>query len=124
MDRPRTTGRPEARREDLIPFRFARSQWEALPFDSKLTREKLTQLERDGERVPDTTVRCRACGYPLGTRGFVRMHFPSGHQLFGKAICCPDCWPAPFGNAHSGGGLSENARKIAEKWEPILRGVR
>ena len=122
-DRHRAVGRPEPRKDDLIPYRFARNQWEALPFGMRYAETKPAPGQPGRERVEDRIARCSVCGYPLGTRGFVRMHFPVGHQLFGKAICCPECWPAPFGAARSG-GLSENARKIAEKWEPILRGMR
>ena len=120
MDRVR---KPEPRRDDLIPYKFALSQWRALPFGMRYSESKPESDAHPIDRVPDTYDRCPTCHAILGDRGFIRMHFPVGHQLFGKAICCPSCWPAPFGESRSG-ALSENARKIAEKWEPILRSIR
>lgn len=47
----------------------------------------------------------------------VRLPFPIGHRLFGRAICCPDCWPAPFGRAV--GELSDRAQTIANLWRKV-----
>ena len=34
---------------------------------------------------------CPVCGWPKGTPGFVRLPFPIGHELFGRAWPCPNC---------------------------------
>ena len=34
---------------------------------------------------------CPTCGWPAGRPGFVRLPFPIGHELFGRAWPCPKC---------------------------------
>lgn len=104
---------------DLIPWDYANRRWregvERYPDDYRDTRPP--------ERYrPDDRPRCETCGWPLGQRGFVRMSFPRGHELFGKAICCPDCWPEPFGHAE-GGKLSQPAQRLAGLWRSFMAGL-
>ena len=121
MDRERRAVKIAARAEpklyDLIPFEFAQRQWRALPQSARFSEEK----PEHSDWTRDDEMHCPICGWPLSERGFVRMHFPIGHELFGKAICCPECWPAPFGHAQRG-RLSQNAEQLADRWERMLRG--
>lgn len=110
---------------DLIPYDVARRAWEALPQEDRLSdtpppprwladgdnlRCRACQRERAHCRC------CPTCGYPQGERGFIRLPFPRHHEFFGRAICCGDCWPWPFGHG-SDGKLSSRAHEIAALWD-------
>ena len=97
-----------------VPWDYAVREWEGLGLADKCP---------DSPQPPGAheATECQTCGWPLTQRGFVRMLFPVGHRLFGKAICCPTCWPAPFGHARSG-YLSDKLLQVAAKWDEVLRG--
>jgi hypothetical protein len=94
---------------ELVPFDLALSAYRDLPehmktsrFDPRLTESALDCAE---------PYSCPVCG---GFR-FVRMAFPIGHQFFGAAICCPRCWPQPFGHAKIG-RLTQRQQQVAQMW--------
>jgi len=100
---------PNLRMHDLIPFSVAKADWDTLPLADKLdiTKSKKAEL---GDMVTNcTTCRCRP-----GEWGFVRLPFPLHHRFFGQPICCPHCWPEPFG--YGTGILTEAAKRIAAMW--------
>ena len=41
-------------------------------------------LETNGRRI------CSTCGFPQDLPGYIKFAVPVGHELFGKAIQCPD----------------------------------
>ncbi len=117
---PRIAGEErEAGMYDLVPYDYAHGCWERLPADMRYdpVPPSHEEPEKDGSHR-----RCPTCQWPAGQRGFVRLAFPAGHELFGRAICCPRCWPAPFG--HGQGGLSRSAQKVAAMWQNALDGQR
>lgn len=96
---------------DLIPFDIAMREWKRLgpnKYDLQLVQKA---------ELGDIEYNCPTCRFPPGVRGFVRLPWPVGHRFFGRAICCPDCWPTPFG--HGSGILSETAQKIAVLWRQV-----
>lgn len=109
----------EKRLWDFIPYTYAASEWRALRVGRGGGNARLA----DAQHGPlDVMGCCKFCGFPIGRRGFVRLPFPIGHRLFGRAICCPECWPPPFGRARRG-TLSGEVAEIAEAWENILDGL-
>lgn len=104
---------------DLVPYDYALWRWtegvRRSPESYRDTRVPFTQPASDRPVCP-------VCAWPFSQRGFVRMPFPRGHELFGKAICCPKCWPQPFGHAATG-NLDKNAVKIKAMWEALYRGI-
>ena len=104
-----------------VPWDYAVKEWEGLRLADKCPDDSFAPL-RTGSQPPGAheATECPTCGWPLTQRGFVRMLFPVGHRLFGKAICCPSCWPAPFGHARSG-YLSDKLLQVAAKWDEVLR---
>ena len=113
MPARRSAEKPPMRMHDLIPFSYAQRRWNQLPMRHRYPEQPVPRDSRD-----ESVDCCPTCRWPLGTPGFVSFWFPVGHELFGKAICCPDCWPPPFGNAR--GVLTETAEKIAAMWESVL----
>jgi hypothetical protein len=104
---------------DLVPFEYAAYRWRELPLTERYDRDKPTR----GDPGPN---RCKTCGAMIGSMGFIRMCYPVGHELFGRAICCPECWPSPFGRNQRMRleMLKENTRDLAKQWMPILEGIR
>jgi len=99
---------------DLIPFDYALRRYNALPQLPTLPWDPTTYCGlKDMLTAAERAVACPVC-HSVAMRGFVRMTFPIGHELFGRAICCPRCWPEPFG--HAEGQLSGKAQKIAAMW--------
>ena len=54
------------------------------PFSSK-------EYKSMKDTVSDQAKVCPTCHFPRGEHGWVRMDWPVGHPLFGKAIQCPRC---------------------------------
>lgn len=110
---------PPEEREDLLPGRYVPRRFAGRPEEA----EKLRPATPTAKPLPDGA--CPRCHWPRGEKGFVRLPFPPGHELFARAICCPECWPPPFGKA---GGIvqSDSAAEIAELWERsrLLEGER
>lgn len=105
---------------DLVPYEYALWRWQQV-----LGRNPDNAYDKRPPapvRVPTEMPECPVCHMPSGSKGFIRMCFPIGHELFGKAICCPRCWPAPFGMARNG-TLSKAALKIELMWEKVYRDV-
>ena len=100
---------PPEEREDLFPGRYVPRRFAGHPEEAEALRVYLLTPHR-----PEGA--CPRCGWPRGQHGFVRLPFPLGHELFARAICCPDCWAYPFGRA-AGIVQSDSARDIAELWE-------
>lgn len=114
---------------DLIPYDVAYREWSQLRPDLRYDPPPRAYIparyRNDPSYVPEpppppVRVRhdgaCPVCGWPQGERGFVRLPFPPGHRFMGRAICCPRCWPWPFGEAPDG-VLSGQARQIASMWD-------
>lgn len=102
----------------LVPFDYALNAYRQLDLRGrtlsvidKFLLDNATRHKREGDV-------CRICGFPRGERGFIMMLFPVGHPLFGKSICCPECWPAPFGHAY--GDLDGEVAQIARLWEKVM----
>ena len=121
----------DARMLLLVPHAYALRCWRALPEDDRYdyvphrryipARYARRQDELDAEDtrpVPRTIPagHCQVCGAGPDEPCFVRLHYPVSHQLFGAAICCPRCWPAPFGDA-PGIVQGDDAAEIAALWE-------
>lgn len=98
---------------DLIPFSFALKSWQKLPMTERYPKIAPERAVRESD-IPC----CPTCRFDAGKRGFVQFHVPVSHQLYGKAVCCPDCWPAPFGRAR--GFLSKKQQQIADLWGDLL----
>ncbi len=117
----------------LVPWAYAHRRWLELHPDARYDpaplRYKLHRdLGKDGQEAaayaPQQRLRaegaCPTCDWPAGERGFVRFCFPAGHELFGRPICCPECWPEPYGEA-PGVVDSELAVALEPKWQARLR---
>lgn len=121
---------------DFVPFDYALRCWRNLAPDARYDtverkryiparfRKVLFPPDEEPIEPPAPRVypagRCQRCGGSREQPGFVRFCFPVGHELFGKPICCPECWPAPFGSA---GGLpqSDVLESIGKAWERKMR---
>ena len=121
--------RGDVDRYELVPSDYARRAYGELHPDDRLDaeppaprwipqRDKLICRHCHQERE-----RCRCCptcGFPPGERGFLRLPFPRGHELFGRSICCPECWPWPFGHqaiTANSRALSARSHEIAAMWD-------
>lgn len=102
----------------LVPYEYARRRHEE---GLRRAPEEFRDRQPPAPRPPSDRPVCPVCGAGPGRRGFIRMPFPPGHELFGKAICCPRCWPSPFGSA-PGGHLGQIARDLAGPWQRIMAG--
>ena len=96
---------------ELVPFEYAWQRYNALK--EKPTYSFNPHQYRSVRDLPSGTGGCPVCHF-VNERGFIRMSFPIGHELFGRLICCPHCWPKPFG--HAEGMLTPRQQKIAAMW--------
>jgi len=81
--------RPVTFREALavlrnIPPEQLLSSFDPRDYDDSLALARALQYKHG-------TPYCQTCGFPLGVPGFVRLPFPLGHELFGRAWPCPKC---------------------------------
>lgn len=121
--------RGEVDRYELVPFGYAQRAHAALHPDARLDTAppEPRWIEQGDQRICRHCGResgrcqcCPTCGFPKGERGFLRMPFPPGHELFGRTICCPACWPWPFGNrpvTADARPLSARSYEIAAMWD-------
>ena len=108
-------------RLSLIPFSVALEAYQRIPDHMRTTEMDPNAYASFGQVKLITDVylaRCPTCGTPADQRGFVRMVFPIGHPFFGRAVCCPRCWPAPFGKGK--GTLSTKSQKVAQMWQSAI----
>ncbi len=99
---------------DFVPYDYAIRELKALHVQDRYVEREQGAFSELGH--------CKCCGFPLTERGFVRLPFPVGHRLFGKAVCCPLCWPEPFGHA-ARGLIGDGLVEIASAWRDILAGL-
>ena len=62
--------------EDDMRFAFNPTQYKSM-------KDTVSERRKDGV--------CPTCHFPRGEHGWIRMDWPVGHPLFGKAIQCPRC---------------------------------
>ena len=75
---------------DRIPERELWSPFDVKECADSLDLARAINDKRAREGKPAQPY-CRMCGWPKGTPGFVRLPFPTWHELFGRAWPCPRC---------------------------------
>lgn len=90
-------GSPTTHRYDFVRYYKAQAAYAALTEDQRFGA--LPRSAPNVYAIPDG--HCPRCGFPPGQPGFVRLDFPIAHPLFGKMICCPRCWPPPWGESET-----------------------
>ncbi len=98
---------------------YSYEEWEE--WHNRITRspedhQRITLVEgRQRETADDrrgTQGACPVCGWPAGTKGFLRARALPWEWAFGKLFACPRCWPPPLGRNEEAQLLTD-----AEEWQ-------